>query len=131
MVLIECFENTAITVYKLKLPIGEDRKIDYQRLELDFVILFIFKTPFVIKNLPNTHYLRNYSLIRRQKYRTCCESRQVGSRGLQIEGNRDLEKLKSLFLFFMAQQPLSVPGSLIIEDSVTLRHTMLGMTSLD
>jgi len=54
MVLIECFENTAITVYKLKLPIGEDRKVDYQCLELDFVILFIFKTPFVIKHWPNT-----------------------------------------------------------------------------
>ena len=44
-----------ITVYKLKRPMGEDRKIDYQCLELDFVILFNFKTSFFIKQLPNTH----------------------------------------------------------------------------
>ena len=42
IVLIECFDNTTITVYKLKLPFGEDRKIDCQCLELDFAILFCF-----------------------------------------------------------------------------------------
>jgi hypothetical protein len=65
MVLILCFDNTEITAYKLKLPFGEDRKVEYQCVGLDFIDFFIFKAPFVIKHLPKAIWLRDYSFLQR------------------------------------------------------------------
>jgi hypothetical protein len=62
----------------------------------------------------------------------CSESRQVGSCDLQIEGNREFEELKCLFLFLIDQRPLVGQGpslSKILSHSDTPRSERLHWTS--